>query len=181
MDCLKCSSKACKTEKKDCTGGREETIRGYRDAGLSATFGNADALVAHGRAGTLSRIEEIVEYCTLQGYKKIALAYCYSMEDLAAKVSSFFRGRDFNVLSYRCTIQGIQEKEINNDLGESVACNPAGQAETINRENAEFVIEMGLCLGHDVIFHRYLEKPFTVFAVKDRLLDNCPHNFFKTD
>ncbi len=179
MNCLNCQSKACKTEKRDCTGNRDNTILRYQDDELADMFGNADALVAKGRAGTLSRIEEIAEYSALQGYTKIGLAYCFSMEDLAGKVGNFLQEKGFSVSSYRCTIQGIREKEINENLGESAACNPAGQAETVNRGDAEFVIEMGLCLGHDVIFHRYLKKPFTVFTVKDRVLNNCPQNFFE--
>jgi len=179
MNCLNCTNKACKSEARDCTGTREATLELYRQEGLAEHYGNADKLVAGGKAGSLSRIEEIAEYCTLQGHDSIALAYCFSMEDLATEVMNYLTSRGFRVSSYRCTLQGIREKEINHDLGESVSCNPAGQAETINASHDTFVIEMGLCLGHDVMFHQHIKKPFTVFAVKDRVFNNSPQNYFK--
>ena len=55
-----------------------------------------------------------------------------------------------------------------------VNCNPIGQAKAVNKSRADLVIEMGLCLGHDILFHQYLEKPFTVLAVKDRVHKNNP-------
>ncbi|HAR64215.1 MAG: hypothetical protein DKM50_09515 [Candidatus Margulisiibacteriota bacterium] len=52
-----------------------------------------------------------------------------------------------------------------------------GQAGAINKDDVAFVLEMGLCLGHEVLFHQHLKKPFTVFIVKDRVDGHDPKQF----
>ena len=85
-----------------------------------------------------------------------------------------------NVRSYRCTINGIRENEVHESLGSAVGCNPVGQALSINQEEIDFVVEMGLCLGHDVLFHETLKVPYTVFMVKDRVFNHNPALAFPT-
>lgn len=53
-------------------------------------------------------------------------------------------------------------------------CNPIGQALYLNKEEVDFNILLGLCVGHDTLFIKYAEAPITVFAVKDRVLCNNP-------
>ncbi len=179
MNCLSCKSKACKTRQVDCTGVKEDTIASYKNLKTNNIYNDADKLISNGRAGTLSRLEEIAEFAVLQGYKKIGIAYCYGIEEMAVNTKNYLISRGLSIESFRCTIQGIQEKQINCDLGGSVSCNPIGQAEAINSSEVDFVIEMGLCLGHDVIFHEKLQKPFTVFVVKDRVYSHSPHKFLE--
>ncbi|PKL35192.1 MAG: hypothetical protein CVV44_22720 [Spirochaetae bacterium HGW-Spirochaetae-1] len=181
MNCVNCNSKACKAKSVDCTGEGQSTLRKYHDENISRLYADADSLVAGGRAGTLSRIEEIAEFSEKQGYKHIALAYCYGLEPLARDVHAFLTEKGFSVSSFRCTIQGLREKDIVDSLGDSVSCNPIGQAETINKSDAGLVIEIGLCLGHDILFHQHIKKPFTVFTVKDRVFNNSPHLYFSRD
>ena len=174
MNCVNCTSKACKTEARDCRGTRDEIAYAYIDPEKQQIYQNADNLVSRGRAGTLSRLEEVAEFALAQGYKKVALAYCYGMENLAMDVAAYLKERGLKVGSYRCTLNGITEKEIHPELGDGIGCNPLGQAEAINTDPVDFVIEMGLCLGHDVIFHQALKKPFTVLIVKDRVYNHNP-------
>lgn len=174
MNCLKCTSKACKTSGKDCPGTAVAVIESYSSPERQEIYKNADNLVSHGRAGTLSRLEEVSEFVLAQGYKKVGLAYCYGMENLALEVSDFLTSRGVKLNGYRCTVNGIKEKQIHPDLGEGIGCNPLGQAAIIESDGVDFVIEMGLCLGHDVLFHQGLTVPFTVFLVKDRVNNHCP-------
>jgi uncharacterized metal-binding protein len=44
----------------------------------------------------------------------------------------------------------------------------------LNRAKTELNIQMGLCLGHDILFQKYCEAPVTVLVVKDRALANNP-------
>ncbi len=53
-------------------------------------------------------------------------------------------------------------------------CNPIAQAEFLNKENTEFNIVLGLCVGHDTLFFKYSKAPVTVLAVKDRVLAHNP-------
>ena len=179
MNCLECQSKECKSAAKDCNLLREESINEYHNNDHLQTYESADRLVADGLAGTLSRVEELVLFINNQGYKNVAIAYCYSMEKEALLLKRIMNKNNIKAASFRCTINGIKEKELLKNNSHSVNCNPIGQAMSINKSRADFVIEMGLCLGHDVIFHHYLKKPFTVLAVKDRVHNNCPLDYFK--
>ena len=96
------------------------------------------------------------------------------MEKEAAVLQERLKAAGIRVLSFRCTVNGIKESEISENMSGGVNCNPIGQAEAVNRSKAELVVEMGLCLGHDILFHQYLKKPFTVLAVKDRVHGHNP-------
>lgn len=181
MQCLSCKKKACKLEAKDCNDVHDEALSTYRSPDNQSLYRNADALVAHGRAGMLSRFDEIMEFVKAQRYKEVAVAYCFSMETLAKQVDIALRSQGIKTSSVRCSIGGVREKEIAEELGASVNCNPIGQAMCINRSTADFVIEMGLCMGHDVLFHQHLKKPFTVFVVKDRKHNNAPAEHFSSN
>jgi uncharacterized metal-binding protein/rhodanese-related sulfurtransferase len=174
MNCLLCKTKQCKSDGKDCNGQRDAVISLYKDNNLGELYVQADELVAHGRAGQLSRLEEIVALVKGYGYQKISIAYCFCMEDLAEEVKAYLIAAGLKVTAVRCTVNGIRENQIADSLGEGVNCNPVGQAEAINNSDAEFVVDMGLCMGHDVMFRQHLKKPATTFIVKDRVYHHNP-------
>jgi uncharacterized metal-binding protein len=174
MNCLNCKTKDCKLNAKDCNGSHDEIVAEYKNSGAVPFYENADKLVAGGRAGTLSRVDEIIEFAGLQEYKNIGIAYCFSMEQEAVKLKDKLKAAGIKVLSFRCTVNGIKESEISDNMTGGVNCNPLGQAKAVNESSADLVIEMGLCLGHDILFHQHLKKPFTVLAVKDRVYAHNP-------
>ncbi len=174
MNCLNCINKDCKLSGKDCNGAHDAVAAEYKASGAVPLYENADKLVAGGRAGTLSRVDEVIEFSKLQGYKYIGIAYCFSMEKEAVILKKMLTEAGFKVLSFRCTVNGIRETDISDSMKGGVNCNPIGQAGAVNKSRAELVIEMGLCLGHDILFHKYIEKPFTVLAVKDRVHSHNP-------
>ncbi len=85
MNCLACKNKHCKLNAKDCNSLRPKVLEEYKAPDNLDVYNISDELVANGLAGKLSRLAEIIEYAKLKKYQKIALAYCYCMEDLAAK------------------------------------------------------------------------------------------------
>lgn len=174
LNCALCANKHCKISARDCNDGKESALQEYAKPTNQEIYRNADKLVADGRAGQLSRLDEILEYIKLNNYQNIAVAYCFCMEDLAKELVEVLKQSSFKTASYRCTINGIRENEIIDDLGEGVNCNPIGQANAINISQAQFVIDMGLCLGHDVLFRTYLKKPGTTFIIKDRVHQHNP-------
>ena len=118
--------------------------------------------------------QELIEFCHSQNYSHIGLAYCFGMESLAGEIREKMQAEGLNIIPARCSMGGVKEREIDREKAtESYSCNPAGQAAFLN-ERADFVIEMGLCLGHDVIFHQELKVPFTVLLVKDRVYGHAP-------
>lgn len=135
----------------------------------------ASILVDDGRAGTLNRLEEITEYARLRGYRALGVAYCYGMEREAALLRAFLEKEGFKATMVSCTVDGVPECELNKAAGgQSVSCNPIGQANALNRSGAEFAILMGLCLGHDVLIQKNLEMDFTTWIVKDRVMKHRP-------
>jgi len=172
--CLDCNSKACKTHGADCFGLKDESIAFYLRDEINSTVKNSSKLVDNGRAGELSRFQEVIEFCKLQGYKQVGLAYCFGLEPLAQTIRDIFEAEDIGFLPARCTMGGVKESAIDSEKsGEAISCNPAGQAKFLN-DRADFVIELGLCLGHDVLFHHELKVPFTVLLVKDRVYKHAP-------
>lgn len=174
MNCLVCKDKMCKSSGKDCIGNRDDIIIEYGKDKNRDIYSHADSLVADGKAGTLSRLDEIVEFCKVEDHKKVGIAYCYGIEDLAYDVMTILTEAGITVTSYRCTLGGVEESMIDDSLKPSVNCNPLGQSAAIASDGVDFVIEMGLCLGHDVLFHQNLNVPFTVFMVKDRVFNHNP-------
>jgi uncharacterized metal-binding protein len=174
LNCLDCTSKSCRKKGADCYGLKEKSLDVYSEADTLNTVRSSGRLVDDGRAGTLSRFQEVIEFCTLQGYKKIGLAYCFGLESLALDIREKMAASGLSLVPARCSMGGVGERDIDPDKTKDVvSCNPAGQALFLN-ENADFVIEVGLCLGHDVIFHQELSVPFTVLLVKDRVYGHNP-------
>ena len=46
-------------------------------------------------------------------------------------------------------------------------CDPVFQARYLNDRNTDFNINVGLCLGHGLLFQKYSNVEVTTFLVKD--------------
>ena len=174
LNCLDCKAKACKAKGADCFDLHGISREIYARNDVNRLVKNASRLVDNGRAGELSRFEEVIEFCQLQKYKNVGIAYCFGLEELAGEIRKKMVKAGINILPARCTMGGVKERHIDeNKDGDAISCNPAGQAHFLN-SRADFVIELGLCLGHDVVFHEELTVPFTVLLVKDRVNNHAP-------
>jgi len=132
-------------------------------------------LVDNGRAGTLSRIKETIEFAKMMNFRTLGLAYCYGMENDAKQITGILRSNGFKVEAASCTVGGILQNEINQESNVCKgSCNPIGQAQQLNKRNPELVISMGLCMGHEILFNRELTADTTTLVVKDRLHKNQP-------
>lgn len=136
----------------------------------------AARLVDGGKAGSLSRLEEIAEYALDRSWKKVGLAYCYGMESDASLVSKYLRGRGLRVEAVSCTTGALAQDEMNEASSiHKVGCDPLGQAEQIKAASVDMVVEMGLCLGHDMLFHSGIGSlPSTTLVTKDRTTAHDP-------
>jgi len=178
MECTLCNLKSCRQlsscgiEKFD----RKEALDAYHDPDTQTVVQAAAHLVDAGRAGTLSRIEEIAEFATERGWKRLGLAYCFGMEAEASLVSRFFRSRKFRVEAVSCSTGAFAQDKMNETSAiHKTGCNPLGQAEQIRSAAVDLVIEMGLCLGHDMLLHeRMAGIPSTTLVVKDRTTGHDP-------
>jgi uncharacterized metal-binding protein len=177
MNCTGCRDKKCKSAQ-SCEREQflsNDILQKYEKSENQKIVQAASALVDNGRAGTLSRLEEIVEFIGNMGYKKSGLAYCYGMENQAILIKKYFSKKEIKLSTVACSVGGIAQNSINKESCiYNVSCNPIGQAEQLNAEGADFVIIMGICLGHDVLLQRNLKADFTTFVVKDRVYNYNP-------
>jgi len=178
MKCAHCGQKPknrCHQEGFDCTGGKLD----LSDYALAENQGfhniSEEMRGCHGNSQT--RLEEIIEFSRRAGYSRLGLAFCIGLASEAAFVATVL-GKHFKVDSVCCKMSGLNKDELG--LAKikpeqfEIACNPIGQAQMLNRAQTELNIQMGLCLGHDILFQKYCEAPVTVLVVKDRVLANNP-------
>jgi uncharacterized metal-binding protein len=177
MDCTNCQPKSCR-ESESCgieKFDRTEVIKDYQEPENQIILHAAASLVDNGRAGTLSRLQETISFIKSMDYKKVGLAYCYGMEKEVKVMKEIFKAESLKLRTVSCTVGGINQDEINTSSStEKVSCNPLGQARELNDEGVDFVIVMGICLGHDILLQRNLKSDFTTFVVKDRVFANAP-------
>ncbi|MCP4138493.1 MAG: DUF1847 domain-containing protein [bacterium] len=180
ITCEKCSKTKCKTGI-DCYSIKEQSILEYQKPFSYELSKSASSLIDNGRAGTLGRLEEIIEFSKMNKYKKIGLAYCIGFDPIIKELSNILRENSLEPIPVVCTAGGVQEKDIDpSKTVETTSCNPAGQAILFNEQKVDFIIEIGLCLGHDVIFHSKIDIPFSVLIVKDRVNYHNPGSVLNT-
>ena len=130
----------------------------------------------------IPRIEETVQFARKNGYTKLGLAFCSGLANEARMVTDILESNGFEVASVCCKVGAVpkerlgikpDEKISGPDLYESM-CNPITQARILDEEGADFVILLGLCVGHDSLFLKHSNALCTVFAVKDRVLGHNP-------
>lgn len=178
MDCLDCTDKVCRKQQRSCNKeniNKNETLIQYRDKTTPEVVEAAANLVDNGRAGRLSRIQEIIEFASNMRYKRIGLAYCYGMENYALKIQKIFKNSGFTVVPVSCSIGGLTQDEVNEkSCIHKVSCNPIGQGHQLNTEQVDITLIMGICLGHDMLLQKQLNMNFTTLVVKDRVFHHNP-------
>ncbi len=130
---------------------------------------------------TKTRIVETCEFARKMGYQRIGLAFCLGLCAEAKTVGEILEAHGFEVVSVCCKagrtskdLIGITDADkIYKGTDESM-CNPIFQAKLLNKEQVDFNILLGLCVGHDSLFFQFSQIPTTVLAVKDRVTGHNP-------
>ena len=168
MKCAECEEKNC-LEKSECTENRENFITKYKEEDRKILEKAYE--VSSEAKGKLNRIEELVLFCKKMNYNKIGLAFCKGLAKEGKKINDLLK-EHFEVVSICCKFCDISKDDLNvksiND-GKEIACNPLGQAYVLNKEEVDFAIMVGFCLGHDVIFLKNIKAPVTTLIVKDKV------------
>lgn len=106
--------------------------------------------------GQWNRVRETIEFCKRMGYKEIGLAFCLGLIKEAKTVQRIFESQGLNVHSVICKTGGNDKGTFgipeNMKLKEGqfeAACNPIGQARFLADEKVDFIVVLGLCVGHD--------------------------------
>lgn len=127
------------------------------------------------------RMQEICEFARKMGYSRLGLAFCAGLSEEAAIVDQILKNYGFATVSVACKAGAVPKEEIGvlDDqkirIGEHESmCNPILQAMLLNDAGTHFNVVLGLCVGHDSLFFKYVTAPTTVLAVKDRVAGHNP-------
>ena len=177
MNCLACKTKSCRSS---ISCGAESfdldtALQRYHEPENQKVIQTGAHLVDGGRAGTLSRMQEIVEFAKEMRYGKIGLAYCYGMEALAEQVRQILASEGRRAIGVSCTVGAFRQDMVNEESSlPGVSCSPLNQAAQLNAQGVDLAIVIGLCMGHDILFNRQFAGDVTTLVVKDRLYDHAP-------
>jgi len=173
--CARCDSKECR-DSKDCFSQADNHRQLYQDK-LTAELHKAASAIEGQYYGKETRLSEIILFAKELKYNKLGLAFCIGLSEEAKVIEQIFL-KHFEVVSVCCKVCGIDKKvfelqQISSQDSE-VMCNPAGQAQLLNKAGTQLNIVCGLCVGHDAIFAKISEAPVTTLIAKDRVLAHNP-------
>jgi len=117
----------------------------------------------------IDRVEEIIAYASEAKITKIGIANCIAFEKETEHLQTILENKGFKVYKANCKYGRVPFNDLV-DGYKGVACNPAGQAEYLKRNEMQLNIMIGLCVGHDMIFNAKSEALVTPLVVKDRKL-----------
>ena len=113
---------------------------------------------------TKSRIEELIEFSQRMGYKRLGMAFCGGLTHEASLLSEILEKHGFEIVSVSCKVGGVPKERIGVKDEEKIRigqfesmCNPITQARILNGAKTDFNIMLGLCIGHDSLFLKYIE------------------------
>ena len=126
----------------------------------------------------MCRVEETIEFAKRIGAKKIGIATCVGLIRETRTLSRILRSHGFEVYGVACKAGTVRKTEVGipktcENTGVNM-CNPILQAKMLNAEHTDLNIVMGLCVGHDSMFYKYVEGLTTTRVVKDRVLGHNP-------
>ena len=173
--CARCDNKECR-QGKDCFGQADTHTEFYADQDIKRLLRAAAGIEAK-HYGQKTRLGEIIEFARCLVCKRIGLAFCVGLSEEASIIEAVLSER-FDVVSVCCKICGIDKKAfdlpyLRNSDHEST-CNPAGQADLLNKAGSELNVVCGLCVGHDAIFSKASQAPVVTLIAKDRVLAHNP-------
>ena len=120
-----------------------------------------------------NRIEEIKNFARGINFKRIGIAHCITFSHEAQLLKEYL-SQYFEVFTVDCKYGRLPKKAILGGTGNRILCNPAGQADYLNKKNTELNISMGLCVGHDMIFSKKSNAYVTNLFDKDFTNNNNP-------
>ncbi len=113
-----------------------------------------------------SRLKELIDYLRLSGFQKIGIANCIGVQPYADRLAQLLCEAGFDVAAVNCKESGLKGQDICSELS-GPSCDPVAQAEFLNKEKTDFNIDVGLCLGHGLLFRKHSAAETTTFLVKD--------------
>lgn len=163
-----CPTKTHKALTKDSSPYLEEPLKSIMHAADQAPFTEENQL--------RNRVEEIVFYAHSLGMKRIGIAFCVSLMAEAQNFAKRLEQEGLIPIPVCCRVGAVDYAEIGlpKKHPEKFAsiCNPVAQGKLLNLAGSDLVVQLGLCLGHDMILQQTCDAPVTTLVVKDRALDH---------
>ena len=186
VNCAKCKVYACRSglnPPSDCPMATmkevlSESLKLYKEAELK--LARAAATIEKRGYAVWPRVREFAEFCREIGAKRIGIAFCMGLMDVARWVVEYLEDMGFEVHSVVCKCGGEDKSHL---LGEDVKmraggfepmCNPIAQALILNSLDTDVNGVIGLCVGHDSLFYMHSKAPVVTLIVKDRVTGHNP-------
>jgi uncharacterized metal-binding protein len=150
----------------------------YAAPDTHATMVAADATPFHADGQLRNRVEELVAFAQARHLQRIGVAYCVSLTQESQRLGQRLAAAGLTPELVCCRVGAIDYDEIGLTKAHperfAAICNPVGQARLLNERKVDLVVQVGLCLGHDLLLQRECDAPVTTLVVKDRALDHHP-------
>ncbi len=128
-----------------------------------------------------TRLEEAMTVAHGLGATAIGITFCVGFKDEARTLTRILEVNGFQVVSACCKTGATPKEEIGVPDEEKIrpgrpemTCNPLAQAELLNREEVQFALVLGQCVGHDAATLGHLNAPAVCLVAKDRVLGHNP-------
>lgn len=129
--------------------------------------------------GKYTRVEEIIEFAKRIEAKKIGIATCVGLIEESRIFAQILKFNDLKPYGVACKVGSVNKTDIGLEekytcVTGNVMCNPILQAKLLNKEKTDLNVVIGLCVGHDSLFYKYIEGLTTTLVTKDRVLAHNP-------
>jgi uncharacterized metal-binding protein len=125
-----------------------------------------------------NRVEELVFFAQGRGLSRIGIAHCVTLQKEAQALARILESAGLRAELVCCRVGAVDYSEIGLAKAHpekfAAICNPVAQARLLNERRVDLVVQMGLCLGHDLILQEECDAPVTTLVVKDRVFDHHP-------
>ena len=150
----------------------------YLEPERAAVMRAADATPFTAERTKRNRVEELVHFARGRNLKKLGVAFCVSMTKEAQALGRVLSEAGLESELVCCRVGAIDHDEIGLPKAHperfAAICNPVAQARLLNEAKVDLVVQLGLCIGHDLILQEQSSAAVTTLVVKDRALDHHP-------
>lgn len=126
---------------------KADVIVQYKDASHCEIIEAAERLVEIGKLGTLSHMEEMIEFAKSMNYLKLEIAYCYGMENQAKAIETLLFNEWFDMTTISCSMGGLSQRDLEIVVqNKRVLCNPIGKLNSLLRKKLTFQLSSDCAL-----------------------------------
>jgi uncharacterized metal-binding protein len=151
-------------------------VSGYLGEERQALMRAADETPFAPEGSFRNRIQELAHYARRRGLRRVGVAFCVSMLRESQELARQLQGAGLETELVCCRVGAVDHDAIGLPKAHpdrfAAICNPVAQARLLNEREVDLVVQVGLCLGHDLVLQEECHAPVTTLVVKDRALDH---------